>query len=171
MSSNTFISVWVRQAVGSMMERAANRGKPVIMKEALNAIRRRFPNLAVSNKDLTAGVMGEAIAAGAMVVFDSEPLEPSGGITPSPTANAALKRFFDSYNVGGRAFAVSDALRAVRQLVPESDLSNNDLLSAIAAAGTTGRLNIAFDVPKARPKAAEIAEWDNEGGSISQGVL
>jgi hypothetical protein len=56
-------------------------------------------------------------------------------------------------------------------LVPESDLSNNDLLSAIAAAGTTGRLNIAFDVPKARPKAAEIAEWDNEGGSISQGVL
>jgi hypothetical protein len=154
-----------------MMERAANRGKPVIMKEALNAIRRRFPNLAVSNKDLTAGVMGEAIAAGAMVVFDSEPLEPSGGITPSPTANAALKRFFDSYNVGGRAFAVSDALRAVRQLVPESDLSNNDLLSAIAAAGTTGRLNIAFDVPKARPKAAEIAEWDNEGGSISQGVL
>jgi hypothetical protein len=118
MSSNTFISVWVRQAVGSMMERAANRGKPVIMKEALNAIRRRFPNLAVSNKDLTAGVMGEAIAAGAMVVFDSEPLEPSGGITPSPTANAALKRFFDSYNVGGRAFAVSDALRAVRQLVP-----------------------------------------------------
>ena len=79
MSSNTFISVWVRQAVGSMMERAANRRRPVIMKEALDSIRRRFPNLAVSNKDLTAGVMGEAVAAGAKVVFDSEPPEPTLG--------------------------------------------------------------------------------------------
>lgn len=167
MSSNTFISVGIRQAVGSMMERAANRRKPVIMKEALDAIRRRFPSLAVSNKDLTACVMGEALAAGAIVVFDSELPEPSGNITLSPTANAALQRFFASYNVGGRAFAVSDAFRAVRQLVPESDLSNNDLLSAIAAAGTNERLNIAFDVPKARPKAA----GENQGGSISHGAL
>lgn len=170
MSSNTFISVWVRQALGSMMERAAHRGEPIIMGEALASIRRRFPGLAISNEELAAGVMGEAVAAGAKVVSDGGSRESARSMYPMETklssaASAALQVFFSNYSAGDRAFAVSDAIREVRQVVPESELSNNDLLAAIAAAGTGAHLNVAFDVPVERPKAADLSEWENEGGS------
>lgn len=171
MSSNTFINIWVRQAVASMVERAARDGQPIILRDALAAIRRRFPSLTVSDKVLTAGVMSEAVAAGAKVVPHATPseFEPSPPVTSDTTAqtvNAALTTFLSEYDRGSRAFAMSDAIQAVRTTVPESELSNNDLLSAIASAGARARLNIAFDVPVDRSKAPAIAEWENEGGAI-----
>ncbi len=56
----------------------------------------------------------------------------------TPAANAALGAFFKNYGSGERAFATSEAIQAVRQVVAEEELSNNDLLRAIAAEGDRG---------------------------------
>lgn len=85
--------------------------------------------------------------------------------TLHPAASAALSAFFSEYGPGKRAFAMSDAILAVRRVIPESDLSNNELLRAIAAAGATANLNISYDVGMVSEKSAEIADWENEGGS------
>lgn len=68
MSSNTFISVWVRDGIKTLMELAATRELPVSIAETLVSIRKRFPELDISDKELTSGIMGEAVAAGAVVV-------------------------------------------------------------------------------------------------------
>ncbi len=68
MSSNTFISVWVRDGIKRLMELAAVGKVPVVMTVALGSVRKRFPDLDVTDKELTEGIMGEAAAAGAVVI-------------------------------------------------------------------------------------------------------
>lgn len=97
MICDTFITVPVREVIGSMMESASHQGLTIIMSSTIAEVRTQYPNLKVPDDVLTAAIMAEAIQAGASVEFDgsgeNNPLVP----VPAKSDDAPpFRPWFDS---------------------------------------------------------------------------
>jgi hypothetical protein len=59
----SWIPVDVREVMGAILERARQQNKSFAVSEAIDQIRRQFPNLGVSDDDLIEALAGEAASA------------------------------------------------------------------------------------------------------------
>ncbi|MEQ1955311.1 hypothetical protein [Mesorhizobium sp. CN2-181] len=63
MTRITSIPVDVREAMGAILETARGLDRPFGVSEAVDQIRRQFPNMEVSDNDLVGAFVGEAVTA------------------------------------------------------------------------------------------------------------
>ncbi|TIQ10999.1 hypothetical protein [Mesorhizobium sp.] len=63
MTRTASIPVDVREVMGAILERARQQNKPFGVSEAIDQIRRQFPDLGISDNDLIEALAGEAASA------------------------------------------------------------------------------------------------------------
>ena len=88
-----------------------------------------------------------------------------------PDVRAAISAFLNECQKEAQAFAVSEALGAIRRTFPDLDISDSDLMDAITSEATTAGFDIEYDAAKTSEtlKRRSLERWDNEGGAISTG--
>lgn len=84
-----------------------------------------------------------------------------------PEVRAAISNFLNDIQNDPQPFAVSDALRAVRRVFPDLDVSDADLADAVASEASTAGLHIHYDIDQVR-KTSSLERWENEGGTVGQ---
>ncbi len=85
----------------------------------------------------------------------------------SPDVRAAIRSFLNDIQGDGQSFAISAAMDAVRRVFPDVEVSDTDLLDAIASEASTAGFDIEYETDQ-RPKALKriaLERWDNEGGA------
>ena len=85
----------------------------------------------------------------------------------SPDVRAAISTFLNESQRDAQPFAISDALKAVRRVFPDLEISDADLADAITSEALTAGLDIHYDIDPPR-KASSLERWDNEGGAIGK---
>jgi hypothetical protein len=93
----------------------------------------------------------------------------------SPDVRAAISNFLRNERQGdARPFAVSEALNAIRRVFPDLEISDSDLVDAIASEALAAGQAIDFDVPKS-PAALQLKSslerWEDEGGAPRRSKL
>lgn len=86
----------------------------------------------------------------------------------APEVQAAVAVFLENYQPGGGPFIISEAIKAVRQVYPLMDLSDNDLTDAIAGQAVATGFNIYFDGTRKPNNILSLARWENEGGATGK---
>ncbi|HEU5067440.1 MAG TPA: hypothetical protein VFT61_04560 [Sphingomicrobium sp.] len=87
----------------------------------------------------------------------------------SPDLRAAISAFLNDSR-GDQAFDVSEALDAVRRVFPNLEISDGELVDAIASEASTAGFHIHYDADQ-NPKALErraLDRWDDEGGATGR---
>jgi hypothetical protein len=80
----------------------------------------------------------------------------------------AIKQFLATAQNEPEPFAVSEALGAIRRIFPDLDVSDDELLDAIASEASVAGFEIDYDTeqePKVIKRKA-LEQWDDEGGAI-----
>lgn len=85
-----------------------------------------------------------------------------------PEVRAAIGAFLNECQKEARPFAIPEALGAIRRIFPDLDISDADLVDAIASEATHAGFDIDFDAPTppGTIKQRSLERWDNEGGAI-----
>ena len=91
MPTNTFISVYVRDEIENLLARCRQRSGKLTLSKAVKEIRNRFPDLAVSDNDLIAGIMSAAIATDVAVEMDAPEADSSGRLDRWDNEGGAIK--------------------------------------------------------------------------------
>lgn len=86
----------------------------------------------------------------------------------SPEVRAAISNFLNDVQDDPRPFAISDALRAVRRVFPDLNVSDADLADAVASEASTAGLRIHYDIDQSRDTSSQEG-GGNEAGPGEQG--
>lgn len=111
MTRITSIPVDAREAIGAFLDKAQGGSEALSMSEALDAIRRTFPDLEVSDNDLIDAITSEAVASNVRLHID----------VPRPDSSRALER---SDNEGGaikKKLTEPEKQEARRRVVNDTD--------------------------------------------------
>ena len=111
MTRITSIPVDVREAIGAFLDKAQGRAEPLAMSEALDAVRRIFPDLEVSDNDLIDAITSEAVASNVRLHID----------VPRPDSSGALERWDNEGGAIKKKLADSERREARRRAVNDSD--------------------------------------------------
>lgn len=87
-----------------------------------------------------------------------------------PEVREAIKQFLTAAQEETGPFAISEALGAVRRVFPDLDVSDSELVDAIASEASVAGFEIDYHSggePKAIMRKA-LDRWDNEGGAIGK---
>lgn len=87
-----------------------------------------------------------------------------------PEVREAIKQFLAAAQKETGPFAVSEALGAVRRVFPDLDVSDSELMDAIASEASVAGFEIDYHSggePKAIKRKA-LEQWDNEGGAMGK---
>jgi len=88
-----------------------------------------------------------------------------------PDVRAAIGAFLNECQKETRPFAISEALGAIRSIFPDLQVSDVDLLDAIASEASTAGFDIDYaDISRTSEtlKRKALERWDNEGGAIGK---
>lgn len=88
----------------------------------------------------------------------------------SPDVRAAISAFLNDSQRGDQSFDVSEALDAVRRVIPNLEISDRELADAITTEASTAGFDIHYDADQ-NPKTLErraLERWDDEGGATGQ---
>lgn len=92
MARITSIPVDVRQAIGAFLDNQQGREGPLVLSEALDAIRRIFPDLEVSDSDLIDAITSEAVASDVRLHIDIPGPDSSGTLERWDNEGGAIKK-------------------------------------------------------------------------------
>lgn len=82
----------------------------------------------------------------------------------SPQVRAAIGTFLNKSQRDPKPFAVSEAIRAIRRVFPDLELSDVELADAISSEALTAGRKIHYDVAE-RSESASLDRWEDEGGA------
>jgi hypothetical protein len=88
-----------------------------------------------------------------------------------PDVRAAIGAFLNECQKEARPFATSEALGAIRSIFPDLQVSDVDLLDAIASEASTAGFDIDYEDISRTSEALTrkaLEGWDNEGGAIGK---
>jgi hypothetical protein len=92
MARKTQIPVDVREAIGAFLDEARRNATSIAMSDAIESVRRIYPDPEVSDTDLLAAITSEALAADVRLEFDvSEPNNP-GSLERWDNEGGAIKK-------------------------------------------------------------------------------
>lgn len=111
MARTSKIPVDVREAIGAFLDKEQGNSQPLAMSEALDAIRRIFPDLEVSDSDLIDAITGEAIASDVRMHID----------VPRPDRSGALERWDNEGGAIKKRLSNLEAKEARRKVVNDTD--------------------------------------------------
>lgn len=70
MNDTTSVTADVRAAIGAFLNESQRDAQPFTLSDAMNAVRRIFPDLEISDADLADAITSEALTAGLNIDFD-----------------------------------------------------------------------------------------------------
>lgn len=111
MTRITSIPVDVREAIGAFLDKAQGGSEALVMSEALDAIRRTFPDLEVSDNDLIDAITSEAVASNVRLHID----------VPRPDSSGALERWDNEAGAIKTKLTDSERQEARRRLENDTD--------------------------------------------------
>ena len=111
MGGITSIPVDVREAIGAFLDKAQGSSEPLAMSEALDAIRRIFPDLEVSDSDLIDAITSEAVASNVRLHID----------VPRPDSSGALERWDNEGGAIKKRLTGPERREARRRAVNDTD--------------------------------------------------
>lgn len=111
MARITSIPVDVREAIGAFLDQAQRSSEPLAISEAIDAIRRIFPDLEVSDSDLIDAITGEAIASDVRLHID----------VPRPDSSGALERWDNEGGAVKKKLTDPEVREARRRVVNDTD--------------------------------------------------
>lgn len=106
------IPVDVREALGMLMEQSRKRREKLTVSEAIDTVRRRFPDLKASDADLIDGITGEAVAYDLAIEFD---------VPPPNSATGALDRWDNESGAIKKRPTERERREAGRRIVNDTD--------------------------------------------------